>query len=158
MATLQVGELAPNFSLYNTEKNKISLSNCKGQNVILHFFPLAFTGVCTQQMCTNRDNMNEYQKLNAKVFGISVDSLFVLEKFKAENNLQFDLLSDFNKDVSIAYDVLFDVFPAFEMKGVSKRAAFVIDKNGVLVHAEILPTPGVLPNFAAIEEALKKMA
>ena len=150
----QTGQKAPDFALFDTEKNKISLADQKGSNVVLLFFPLAFTGVCTAELCNVRDNIAVYNNTNAKVFGISVDSLFALGKFKGEQNLNFPLLSDFNKEAAKAYDVLYDTFPAFEMQGVSKRAAFVIDKEGVVRYAEICATPGDLPNFTAIQETL----
>ena len=153
--SIQTGQQAPHFSLFDTSKNKVSISELSGSNVVLLFFPLAFTGVCTKELCTVRDNIGDYNNTNAKVFGISVDSLFTLDKFKTEQNLNFSLLSDFNKEAAIAYGVLYDTFPAFEMQGVSKRAAFVIDKDGVVQYAEICPTPGDLPNFEAIQQTLQ---
>ena len=157
--SIQTGQKAPDFTLFDTDKNKVSLADQKGNNVVILFFPLAFTGVCTAELCTVRDNIGSYNSTNAKVFGVSVDSLFTLGKFKAEQNLNFSLLSDFNKDAAKAFGVLYETFPAFEMQGVSKRAAFVIDKEGVVQYAEICPTPGDLPDFAAIQttlEGLKK--
>lgn len=153
-----IGQQAPNFTLFDTDKNPITLSDCKGKNVVLLFFPLAFTGVCTTELCNVRDNIGSYNSTNAQVFGISVDSLFSLGKFKEEQNLNFPLLSDFNKSAAKAFGVLYDTFPAFEMQGVSKRAAFVLDKEGVIQYAEICPTPGDLPNFVAIQETLNKLA
>ncbi len=153
---ISTGQQAPNFKLFNTEKQEVELSSFKGKNVILHFFPLAFTGVCTTQLCTARDNMEIYTKLNAVVLGVSVDSLFSLAEFKKQQNFNFDLLSDFNKEVIAAYDLMIDPF-AFGMKGVSKRAAFVIDKDGVVQYAEVTPTPGDLPNFSAIKETLEQL-
>lgn len=152
--SIQTGQQAPDFTLFDTDKNKVSLADQKGSNVVLLFFPLAFTGTCTAELCNVRDNIGIYNNTNAKVFGISVDSLFTLGKFRAEQNLNFPLLSDFNKDASKAYDVLYEVFPAFEMQGVSKRAAFVIDQEGVVKYAEICATPGDLPNFEAIQQTL----
>ncbi|NCI49837.1 redoxin domain-containing protein [Sediminibacterium roseum] len=152
--SIQTGQQAPDFTLFDTDKNKVSLADQKGSNVVLLFFPLAFTGVCTAELCNVRDNIGIYNNTNAKVFGISVDSLFTLGKFKAEQNLNFPLLSDFNKEAAKAYNVLYETFPAFEMQGVSKRAAFVIDKDGVVQYAEICPTPGDLPNFDAIQQTL----
>lgn len=145
---------APDFTLFDSDKNKVSLSEQKGSNVVLLFFPLAFTGVCTKELCSVRDNIADFNNANAKVFGISVDSLFTLGKFKEEQHLNFPLLSDFNKEVSKAYGVLYETFPAFEMQGVSKRAAFVIDGNGVVRYEEVCATPGDLPDFAAIDAAL----
>ena len=121
------------------------------------FFPLAITGVCTAELCSVRDNIASYNNTNAQVYGISVDSLFSLGKFKAEQNLNFPLLSDFNKEAAKAFGVLYETFPAFEMQGVSKRAAFVIDKEGVIRYAEVCPTPGDLPDFEAIQEILKSL-
>ena len=154
---IAIGQTAPNFSLFDSEKNKVTLSEMKGKNVVLLFFPLAFTGVCTKELCSVRDNIATYNDTNAQVLGISVDSLFVLDKFKQEQNLNFPLLSDFNKEAAKAFDVLYEVFPAFEMQGVSKRAAFVVDKEGVIKYAEICATPGDLPDFAAIQSALQSI-
>jgi peroxiredoxin len=138
---MEVGQQAPSFTLYDTDKNKVSLEDQKGKNVILMFFPLAFTSVCTSQLCTVRDDISNYNNTDATVFGISVDSLYTLKKYKEQQNLNFRLLSDFNKEASAAFGVLYDVFPTFEMKGVSKRAAFVIDKEGIVKYAEVCPTP-----------------
>jgi peroxiredoxin len=153
--SIQAGVAAPNFELFDTDKNKVSLADQKGKNVVLLFFPLAFTGVCTAELCNVRDNIASYNNTNAVVFGISVDSLFSLAKFKEEQNLNFQLLSDFNKEAAKAYGVLYDTFPAFEMQGVSKRAAFVIDAQGTIRYAEVCPTPGDLPSFEAIQETLR---
>jgi len=153
---LTIGQAAPNFTLFNTEKKEISLTDYKGKNVVILFFPLAFTGVCTAELCNIRDNYNVYTSLNAEVIGISVDSLFVLEKFKNAENYNFDLLSDFNKTASKDYDTLYDTF-AFGMQGVSKRSAFVVDKNGILQYAEVLEDAGKQPNFDAIKACLEKI-
>ena len=151
------GQTAPDFTLFDTDKNKVSLADQKGSNVVILFFPLAFTGVCTTELCNVRDNIAVYNIAHAKVFGVSVDSLFSLGKFKAEQNLNFPLLSDFNKEAAKAFDVLYETFPAFEMQGVSKRAAFVIDAAGVVRYADVCATPGDLPNFAAIQQTLASL-
>jgi peroxiredoxin len=155
--SIQAGAVAPQFSLFDTDKNKVSLADQKGKNVVVLFFPLAFTGVCTAELCNVRDNIALYNNTNAIVFGISVDSLFSLGKFRDEQKLNFQLLSDFNKEAASAYGVLYETFPAFEMLGVSKRAAFVIDKEGVVRYAEVCPTPGDLPNFEAIQQTLNSL-
>lgn len=155
--SIQAGAIAPQFSLFDTDKNKVSLADQKGKNVVVLFFPLAFTGVCTAELCNVRDNISLYNNTNAVVFGVSVDSLFSLGKFRDEQNLNFQLLSDFNKEAAAAYGVLYETFPAFEMQGVSKRAAFVIDKEGVVRYAEVCPTPGDLPNFEAIQQTLNSL-
>jgi peroxiredoxin len=154
--SISIGSPAPDFTLYNTEKDKISLADYKGRNVVILFFPLAFTGVCTSELCTFRDSLAVYNELNAEVVAISVDSLFTLNKFKKDNNLNFQLLSDFNKDVSTAFGCLYDSF-AFDMHGVSKRSAFVLNKEGVVEYIEILEVAGDLPNFDAIQSCLKTL-
>ncbi|HEY9003258.1 MAG TPA: redoxin domain-containing protein [Mucilaginibacter sp.] len=151
---IQTGQQAPQFTLVSSERKEVSLSDFKGKKVVLHFFPAAFTSVCTTQLCTMRDNFAYYEGLNAQVLGISVDSPFTLAKFKAENNYQFPLLSDFNKEVSAAYGALYEEF-VLGMKGVSKRAAFVTDENQKVIYAEVLESAGDLPDFNAIAEAVK---
>lgn len=150
---LEVGQKAPDFSLYDSDKNKVSLSDFKGRQVLILFFPQAFTSVCTKELCNVRDNIAQYNNVNAQVLGISVDSVFTLGKYKQEQALNFPLLSDFNKEVSAAYGALYDNF-VFDMKGVSKRSAFVIDEEGTIRYAEVLENAGDLPNFASIEAAL----
>ena len=151
--SLQKGDKAPDFKLYNSEKQEVSLSDYAGKNVVILFFPLAFTGVCTAELCEIRDNIASYSKLNAEILAISVDSLFTLEKFKAEQNLPFHLLSDFNKEVSAAYGSLYENF-VLGMKGVSKRSAFVVDTNAIIQYAEVLESAGDIPNFTAVQVAL----
>lgn len=153
---LQIGQTAPEFKLFNTEKKEIALSDYKGKNVVILFFPLAFTSVCTAELCSIRDNYAMYNSLNAVVLGISVDSLFTLGKFKESQNYNFDLLSDFNKEASRNYGSLYETF-GFGMQGVSKRSAFVIDKNGIVQLAEVLENAGEQPNFAAIKACLEKL-
>ena len=146
---IEIGQPAPDFTLYDSTKNKITLSDLKGQNVLLLFFPLAFTSTCTAELCSIRDNISFYNNVNAKVFGISVDSLYTLAKYKADQNLNFTLLSDFNKDVSSLYGSLYEMF-GYNMKGVSKRSAFVIDKDGIVRYAEVLENASEQPNFKNI--------
>ncbi len=153
---VKVGEKAPEFTLHDTEKEEVSLSDHRGKNVVLLFFPLAFTSVCTDELCHMRDNLSEYEKLDAEVIAVSVDSPFTLEKFKEEQNLNFTLLSDFNKEVSRNYGALYEDF-VFGMKGVSKRSAFVVDKEGELRYAEVLENAGDLPNFEAVKETLSAL-
>ncbi|MBI1341462.1 MAG: redoxin domain-containing protein [Terrimonas sp.] len=145
---------APDFSLYDTEKKKISLSSLRGNNVLLLFFPQAFTGVCTKELCSIRDNIGFYEHTHAKVLGISVDSVFTLAKYKEEQQYNFPLLSDFNKEVSEQYGSLYTDW-ILDMKGVSKRSAFLIDKNGLVKYAEVLENAGELPDFNTIEQILK---
>ena len=153
---LKAGDNAPNFTLRATDKSEVSLESYRGKNVVLLFFPLAFTGVCTDELCSMRDDIGTYEGLNAQILAVSVDSLFTLEKFKADQNYNFPLLSDFNKNVSRAYGALYEDF-VLDMKGVSKRSAFVIDKNGVIQYAEVLESAGDLPNFSAVKETLASL-
>ncbi len=146
---IEIGQPAPEFTLYDSTKNKITLSDMKGENVLLLFFPLAFTSTCTAELCSIRDNISFYNNVNAKVFGISVDSLHTLAKYKSDQNLNFTLLSDFNKDVSLLYGSLYEMF-GYNMKGVSKRSAFVVDKDGIVRYAEVLENAGEQPNFKNI--------
>jgi peroxiredoxin len=154
---LQIGDSAPNFSLYNSEKQLVNLSDYTGQPVLLLFFPQAFTSVCTTELCTIRDNMAAYNALNMQVFGISVDSVFTLKRFKEEQALNFPLLSDFNKVASEAYGALYHDW-ILDMKGVSKRSAFVVDRDGNIAYAEVLESAGDLPNFEAITQTLAAVA
>jgi peroxiredoxin len=148
------GSAAPTFTLPTTVMyEKVNLEDLKGKNVLLLFFPMAFTGVCTKELCSVRDNIALYNNANATVLGISVDSPFTLAKFKEEQGLNFDLLSDFNKEVSASYGAIYDSFIGW-MKGVSKRSAFVIDKEGTVQYAEVLESAGDLPNFEAINNTL----
>ena len=153
---IQIGQQAPDFTLYNTDKEQVTLSALHGKNVLLLFFPFAFTGTCTKELCSTRDNLTFYQGANAEVFGMSVDSPHSLKRFKEDLNLNFALLSDFNKEVSTAYDTIYETF-ALGTKGVSKRSAFVIDKEGIVRYAEVLENASEIPNFEAIQNCLKSL-
>jgi len=153
---LKIGDKAPGFRLPSTEKNYVSLSDFEGKKVVLLFFPMAFTGVCTKELCMMRDDIARYAHINAEVIAISVDSYFTLAKYKELNELNFTLLSDFNKEVSRAYGCLYEEF-ALGLKGVSKRSAFVIDREGEIRYEEILENAGELPNFDAIQKLLETL-
>ena len=153
---VQVGRQAPGFTLYDSDKNKVTLSELRGSNVLLLFFPLAFTSVCTAELCSIRDNLKIYEELDVKPLGISVDSLYTLSKFKAEQHLNFQLLSDFNKEVSAQYGALYETF-GFGMKGVSKRAAFLIDRDGIIQYAEVLENASLQPDFEQIKVKLRAL-
>lgn len=154
---MNIGQPAPDFTLFDSEKNKVTLSELRGEPVVLLFFPLAFTSVCTAELCSVRDSIAWYNAINARVFGISVDSLFTLDKFRNEQQLNFPLLSDFNKEVSRAYNSLYEQF-GFGMQGVSKRSAFVIDKEGIIRYAEVLENAGQVPDFDQIKATLEGLA
>ncbi len=153
--SLQVGDKAPDFKLFSSELKEVSLSDYKGKKLVVHFFPMAFTGTCTTQLCTMRDSFGYYEGMNAAVVGISVDSPFTLAKFKEDQQYQFPLLSDFNKEISQNYGAFYEEF-VFNLKGVSKRAAFVIDEQGVIAHAEVLDVATDLPDFEAIRKVVSQ--
>ena len=153
---LTPGQPAPLFSLYNTEKQLVSLGDFAGKNLIVLFFPMAFTSTCTTELCQMRDDITTYAGLNAAVVGISVDSPWTLAKFRDEQRLPFDLLSDFNKEVSRAYDTIYETY-ALDLKGVSKRSAFVIDGQGIVRYAEVLDNVKDVPNFTAIQTTLNAL-
>ena len=156
---LKIGTSAPDFTLKaktasGLEDVKLS-DNFGKRNTVLLFFPLAFTGVCTQEMCDVSGGISSYETLNAAVYGISVDSPFTQEAWAKQENITIKLLSDLNKTVIKAYDV---VFPNLAGVGdTAARAAVVIDKAGNIVHVEQTPTPKDLPNFEAVKAALAKL-
>jgi glutaredoxin-dependent peroxiredoxin len=159
---LAVGQLAPQFSLKSKQADgvvDVKLSDFVGKNVVVLFFPLAFTGVCTKEMCSVSEGLELYENMNAQVLGISVDSPFTLEVFAQQNNLKIPLLSDFNKETAKAYGAYYDVFVpgGLDMNGVAKRSAFVVDKVGVIRYAEVLESAGDLPNFDVIATTLKSL-
>jgi peroxiredoxin len=152
---LQVGQDAPEIELPLSQDpgQKFRLSDYKGKSpVVILFFPLAWTGICTQQMCDTRDSLARYESVGAKVVAISVDSPFALDKFKAEQGINFDLASDFNRTASKAYDCLYENLLGFE--GVSKRSAFVISKEGKIAYAEVNEDPKQVPSIDSILKAL----
>lgn len=151
---LKIGDKAPNFTLRSNDKTLVSLKDFHGKNVVLLFFPAAFTSVCTKELCSMRDSLHDYQKLNAEILAISVDSVFTLDRWKKDEGFNFPLLSDFNKTVSKKYDTLYKTF-VLEMKGVSKRSAFVIDKAGIIRYAEVLENAGEVPDFTAVKRTLE---
>lgn len=156
MSSLQIGEKAPGFTLVSSEKTEVHLADYKGKNVLILFFPFAFTGTCTKELCQMRDDISIYEKLQATILAISVDSPHTLNKFKELNQLPFTLLSDFNKVACKTYDCMHEEF-SLGLKGVAKRSAFVVDKEGILRYQEILENPSGLPNFDAINEVLNNL-
>ena len=150
-----VGSKAPDFTLMNDKREEVTLSSQKGHPVVLAFFPAAFTGVCTKELCTFRDSMAKLNAANATVYGISVDTSFSLAEFKKQQNLNFPLLSDFNKEVIQAYGVFNP--DMIGLKGIAKRSTFVIDKDGIIRHAEVLEDARNEPNYDKVFETLSKL-
>ena len=151
-----VGSKAPDFTLMNENREPVTLSSQKGHPVVLAFFPAAFSGTCTKELCTFRDSMAKLNSANATVYGISVDTSFSLAAFKKEQNLNFPLLSDFNKEVIQAYGVFNP--DMIGLKGIAKRSTFVIDKDGIVRHAEILEDARNEPNYDKVFETLKTLS
>ncbi len=150
---LSVGQTAPDFTLVDNSLTPHTLSSYKGQSVILAFFPAAFTGVCEKEMCTFRDNLGTLQSSNARIFGISVDLPFSADAFAKKNDLNFPILSDMNREVTKAYDVLFPNLANVKGLDVSARAVFLIDGEGIIRYAEVTANPGVEPNYEAVMAA-----
>jgi glutaredoxin-dependent peroxiredoxin len=153
--SINVGNKAPEFALFDTDKKSRSLSEFHGKKVVLAFFPGAFTGVCTKEMCTFRDAMSQFNNLQAQVVGISVDSPFANKAFATQNNLQFPLLSDTTREVSKQYGGIYDDFAGIKGYSASKRAVVIVDGNGIVVYVWVSENPGVEPDYAAVTQALK---
>ncbi|MGC8608444.1 MAG: peroxiredoxin [Thermoplasmata archaeon] len=154
---IAVGDKAPDFEAPDTSMKIRKLSDFKGQKMVLAFFPGAFTAVCTKEMCTFRDSMINFNKINAKVVGISVDSPFSLAEFAKQNKLQFDLLSDSTHEISKKYDVLHHNFVGIKGLEASKRSVFVIDKNGIVRYAWVSDDPGKEPDYKELEKQLSAL-
>lgn len=151
---VEVGKPAPEFKLQATTGGEVALSDHRGRNpVVLLFFPLAFTPVCTKELCSVRDDYARFERIGAQVLALSVDSPFTLKVWAEQERFPFPLLSDFNKEVAHAYGALHE--DLLGLKGVAKRSAFVIDWQGMVRYAWVSDDPTRLPDFAAIEEALK---
>ena len=145
-----IGESAPNFTLKNTEKTDVSLSDYKGKTVILAFYPGAFTGVCDTEMCSFQDNFSKLSEANAAVIGISVDSPWANAEFASKYNLEFELLSDLDREVVEAYDAKFIGLGGIEGYVSANRVVIVIDENGIIKHRWVAENPGIEPDYDAI--------
>ena len=145
-----IGQNAPDFTLKNTAKEPISLSNYRGKTVILAFYPGAFTGVCDKEMCAFQDNMAKLNAAEATVIGISVDSPWANAEFARKYNLEFELLSDLDREVVTSYDATFVGLGGIEGYVSANRVVIVIDKAGVIQHRWVAENPGVEPDYDAI--------
>ena len=154
--SVDVGSKAPDFTLVNQDREPVTLSQQLGQtNVVLAFFPGAFSGTCTKEFCTLRDTMSNFRNVNAKVLGISTDTFFALKAWDEQQKLGFPLLSDYNKDVIRRYDV---VNPdMIGLKDIAKRAVFVIDPQGIVRHREVLADARHEPDYTAIRTTLSEL-
>lgn len=152
--SLKIGDKVPAFTMYDSQKKEFNNESIHGKKSLFLFVPAAFTSVCTKEFCDVRDDMAYYNKLDAMVVGISTDSLYSLARWKEEQGINFTLASDYNKDVTAAFGVAYDVF-AFGMRGTSKRAAFVFNQQGIVTYAEVLDNASLVPDFEKIKAALE---
>ncbi len=156
---LRLGQKVPEFSLPDADRKMRSLGEFTKQGmVILAFFPFAFSGVCDKEMCMFRDGFANLQQAGAQLVGISVDSAFALKAFAQTYNLQFPLLSDFNKKVTKLYGVLQDPWVGFGYKGVAKRSVLIVDKRGMLRYRWVTDDPSDEPPYGEVVKAVQKLA
>jgi glutaredoxin-dependent peroxiredoxin len=153
--SLDVDTPAPDFTLPNQDREPVTLSAQRGRPVVLAFFPAAFSSVCTTELCTFRDRLSVLNQANAQVYGISVDTFFTLKVFKDNQRLTFPLLSDFNKTVIRDYGVFNE--DMIGMKGIAKRAVFVLDKDGVIRHTQVLEDARNEPDYEAAFAAVARL-
>ena len=154
---VEVGQAAPDFSLYDTERQKRSLGEFKGKNVVLAFFPGAFTGVCTTEMCTLRDRIDQYNSMNAQVIGITVDPPFSQKVWIDQNNVTYPFLSDFNREVVNLYDVALPNLASMEGYVAAKRAVFVLDKEGIVRYKWVSDSPANEPDYDEVQRAVAQL-
>jgi glutaredoxin-dependent peroxiredoxin len=153
---VDVGSKAPDFTLTNQERQTVKLSEQRGKPVVLAFFPAAFSSVCTKELCTFRDSLARLNQAQAQVYGISVDTFFTLKAFHDQQGYNFPLLSDFNKQAIRDYGVFNE--DMIGLKGIAKRAVFVIDKDGVVRHREVLDDARNEPDYDALFKALGSLS
>ena len=153
--SVDVGSKAPDFTLTNEERQPVTLSQQRGKPVVLAFFPAAFSSVCQKELCTFRDSMARLNDAKAQVYGISIDTFFTLKAFHDAQNLTFPLLSDFNKEVIRLYDVFFE--DMIGLKGLAKRAVFVIDKDGVIRHRQVVQDARNEPDYEQVFSTLASL-
>ena len=153
---VDVGSKAPDFTLTNQDRQPVKLSEQRGHPVVLAFFPAAFSGVCTKELCTFRDSMARLNSAKAQVYGISVDTFFTLKAFQDAQGLTFPLLSDFNKEAIREYGVFNE--DMIGLKGIAKRAVFVIDKDGIVRHREVLDDARNEPDYDKVFAALASLS
>jgi peroxiredoxin len=155
---VEVGQKAPNFKLIDKDKNTVTLDNYKGKNLIIFFFPAAWTGTCTKEICSVQEDFNQYSKLNTQVIGVSTDTHWALKRFAEDYKIEYPLLSDFNKVAIKDYGVEFPDLFAGVYHGVAKRATIVIDETGVIRFVDVVPNIGDVPNMDVIKDALTQLA
>ena len=148
-----LGQTAPDFTLLDTGREAVALSALRGNKVVLAFFPGAFTGVCTQEMCSFRDALSQFNDVGATVLGICVDSPFANGEFSSKNNLNFKILSDYSRSTTNAYGIPFDNFAGMAGYVAANRAVFVLDENGTVTYEWVAPNLGTEPNYDEVKAA-----
>ncbi|HLE77089.1 MAG TPA: redoxin domain-containing protein [bacterium] len=154
---VEVGQKVPNVSLIATDRTPVQLADLLGRPTVLLFFPGAFTGVCTKEMCTVRDDLNRFTEAGAQVLAVSVDSPFAQHAFKEAHGLTFTLLSDFQRDAVKAFGVEDPNFLKGMMAGTAKRSAFVVDSSGTVTYRWVSDNPGVEPNYDEVADAVRRV-
>ena len=152
-----IGSDAPDFTLFNNKREKVTLSEQRGKNVVLAFFPAAFTGVCEKELCTFRDSLALFNDLDATVYGLSVDSPFANNAFAEKNQLNFPILSDYAREAVRAYGVAHDDFAGMPGYTAAKRSVFVIDKQGKIAYAWVADVPSQEPNYDEVQAAVRNL-
>jgi peroxiredoxin len=152
---VKIGDKAPDVQLVTTDFKPIRLSDFRGKVVVLAFYPGAFTSVCTKEMCTFRDNMAKFNEINAVVIGVSTDTPPSNKKFKEENKLNYIVASDTTREAITKFGVVHENFLNLPGWTAAKRSVFVIDKEGVIRYAWVSDNPGVEPNYAEVEQAVR---
>ena len=154
---VDIGKKAPDFRLHDTDRKERSLSEFNGKKVVLAFYPGAFTGVCTKEMCSFRDSLSKFNNVNAQVIGISVDPPFSNKAFADQNKLNFPVLSDYNRQAVKAYDAYHENFIGLDRYTAAKRAVFVIDRDGVVRYKWVSDNPSVEPNYDEVLKAVESL-
>ena len=154
---VEVGQAAPNFTLFDTDRKPRELSEFKGKNVVLAFFPGAFTGVCTKEMCTLQDQIDQFNSMNAQVIGISVDPPFAQKAWMDQNNVTYPFLSDYNRLVVNQYGVTLPGLAGLEGYVAAQRSVFVLDKDGVVRYKWVSDTPANEPDYDEVRQAVSQL-
>ena len=156
--SVEVGQQAPDATLVSGERKPVKISELRGKTTVLAFFPAAFTGTCTKEMCRFRDDYTRLDSLKAQVIGISADTPFTLAEWAKQLNLKQSMLSDFNHEAMKAYGVYDGAFLGGLLNGIAKRSVFVIDRSGKVVYTWIADKPGVEPAYEEVEAAIRRAA
>lgn len=154
---VSIGDKAPEFTLVNHEMKPVNLNDYRGKNVVLAFYPGAFTGGCKKEMCTIRDEIAELETVDAQIFGISVNDPFSNKAFHEDNMLNFPLLSDYNREIVKAYNVYHDDFAGLKGYTAAKRSIFILNTEGKVVYKWVTEDPGVMPDIQAVKKELENL-